>query len=97
MQQAQAMTFTVTAPLMSAGINTGLGCLSQKPNEPNRKNQRAIKAAIPSYAETQDNTAFLHFIVACTTNVHSNIQQQKQVGKIPETNGNGPAGERYRT
>lgn len=40
MQQAQAVTFIVTAPLMSAGINTGLGYLSQKPKELKRKNQR---------------------------------------------------------
>lgn len=60
-QQAQAVTFTVSAPLMSAGINTGLGYLSQKPREPKRKNHRAIETAIPSYAEPQDNTAFLHF------------------------------------
>lgn len=61
-QQAQAVTLTVTAPL-SAGINTGLGYLSQKPREPKRKNHRAIETAIPSSAEPQDSTAFLHFIV----------------------------------
>lgn len=67
------VTFTVTAPLLSAGINTGLGYLSQKPREPKRKNQRAIETAIPSYAEPQDNTVFLHFIVVGCSQQHSRV------------------------
>lgn len=94
MQQAQDVTFTVTAPLMSAGINTGLSYLSQKPRKAKRKNQRAT--ATQSHL-MQDHRTTQLFSILSQFDVHSNIQQWKQVGKIPEINRNSPGRECYRT